>query len=183
MKVIAIGDTHGRSCFNRVIHTHTFDKLVFIGDYWDSFNIPFETQLETFKKIVELKRQYPDKVILLLGNHDLHYTSAAQEAGEWCSGFQGSKRMEILHLLQTHGALFQMAYLQGRYLFTHAGVTHTWLEYAKSRVDPALEHFPLDTMINEMYQVRPHLFFFRGVDAYGDDVTSLLSGSGPGASV
>jgi len=33
MKIIAIGDVHGRDCWKQVVATEQFDKLVFIGDF------------------------------------------------------------------------------------------------------------------------------------------------------
>lgn len=65
-----------------------------------------------------------------------------------------------------------MAYLQGEYLFTHAGVTNEWFNWAVGQDDHGwAPTYPVDEIINETYQTRPHLFLFRGNDPYGDDTT------------
>ena len=71
MKIIAIGDCHGRKHWERVVEeVKEFDKFIFMGDYFDSReSISYDTQIANFKKILEFKETYPDKVILLIGNH------------------------------------------------------------------------------------------------------------------
>ena len=39
MKTIVIGDTHGRSNWKLAIHQDKPDRVIFIGDYFDSFDI------------------------------------------------------------------------------------------------------------------------------------------------
>lgn len=171
MKIIVVGDTHGRS-FWKLIATQSFDKFVFIGDYWDSFDIPFQTQYDNFKEIIKFKEVNPDKVVLLLGNHDYHYLPVAQYYGEKYSGFQKQHRYEIGHTLQANKSLFKMAYLhQDKYLFTHAGVTNTWLNWAVEKSEIGHQFYPIDDLINDIFSYKPHLFKFNGNDPCGDDVT------------
>ena len=40
MKTILIGDIHGRSIWKRIVADEKPDRVVFIGDYFDSFDIP-----------------------------------------------------------------------------------------------------------------------------------------------
>ena len=58
-----------------------------------------------------------------------------------------------------------MCYKWENYLFTHAGVTHTWLN------DAGYNEEAIDVFINELFQNQPYKFFFNGNDPYGDDVT------------
>ena len=39
MKTIAIGDIHGLSIWKDIINKENPDKVIFIGDYFDSFDI------------------------------------------------------------------------------------------------------------------------------------------------
>ena len=70
MKVVIIGDVHGRDTWKKQVQEPA-DLYIFIGDYWDSFDIPFEIQKENFIEILEFYKENPDKVVLLSGNHCL----------------------------------------------------------------------------------------------------------------
>jgi predicted phosphodiesterase len=61
MKIIVLGDCHGRSFWKYIVNTQQFDKLFFIGDYWDSFDISFDEQQKNFLDIVAYKQANPDK--------------------------------------------------------------------------------------------------------------------------
>ena len=57
-KTIYIGDIHGRDVWNEIVAKHDdADNIVFIGDYFDSFDIPSVVQLDNVKKIVEFKKK------------------------------------------------------------------------------------------------------------------------------
>lgn len=73
-KIIVIGDIHGRNTWMDVINQEvTYDKVIFLGDYFDSKEIFPRQWIDNFKEIVQLKRNNPDGVVLLIGNHDYHY--------------------------------------------------------------------------------------------------------------
>lgn len=45
MKLIALGDTHGRTDWKEIVAETEFDKVIFIGDYFDTHeNITPEQQ-------------------------------------------------------------------------------------------------------------------------------------------
>ena len=72
MKTAIIGDIHGRTLWER-LNINNFDKLIFIGDYFDSHNeINGRHILDNFNNIVNLKSKNREDVILLFGNHDYH---------------------------------------------------------------------------------------------------------------
>lgn len=80
MKIIALGDTHGRTVWKQIVKENGFDKIVFHGDYFDTHErISARQQKENFKGIIAFKKANMDKVILLMGNHDYHYTDAVDE--------------------------------------------------------------------------------------------------------
>jgi predicted phosphodiesterase len=122
MKHIVIGDIHGRDTWQRV-NTKLYEKIIFLGDYVDSYTLSDFTILENLKKILTFKKKNPEKVILLLGNHDVHYLHYPRFG---CSGFRTTMQPELSALLRRNADLFQVAYQKDKYLFTHAGVTNSW---------------------------------------------------------
>ena len=70
MKTISIGDIHGRDIWKNV-NPSKYDKIIFVGDYVDSFTISNTTILNNLLDIIEFKKSFKNKVILLLGNHDI----------------------------------------------------------------------------------------------------------------
>ncbi|MES2063447.1 MAG: metallophosphoesterase [Bacteroidota bacterium] len=124
MKHIVIGDIHGRDNWQE-INIRNYDKVVFIGDYVDSHTLSDFAILENFKKIISLKKRHPEKVVLLLGNHDVHYL---HYPAYQCSGFRDSMQRGLTYLYNKDRHLFQMAYQYRKYLFTHAGITNSWYD-------------------------------------------------------
>jgi len=122
MKVIAIGDIHGRDNWKN-ISVEDFDKIIFLGDYCDSFYFPDAAILNNLKEIIELKKKFPEKVVLIFGNHDVHYIFYPQYRA---TGFRESMRFVLHDLFEENYSLFQIAFQINNYLFTHAGVSNAW---------------------------------------------------------
>jgi hypothetical protein len=165
MKIIAMGDVHGRDFWRRIVDTQEFDRLILAGDYFDSTEITAKEQMNNFRNLVAFKETFPDKLILLTGNHDLHYLPVARAIHETYSLFQEEYATEISRLLQEHFYILQMAYKWGDYLFTHAGVTQTWLNNTGYKGEE------ISIFLNRLFQQQPEAFLFSGTDPYGDDVT------------
>ena len=127
MKIIVIGDTHGREIWKNIIDVEeNFDKIIFLGDYFDSKErINVQHQISNFKDIVAFKESYISKVILLFGNHDFHYLNGISDR---YSGFQHSDRKEISKYINDayRKSIFSMCDVESPYLFSHAGLTKTW---------------------------------------------------------
>lgn len=176
MKIIALGDTHGESYWEIAVEDNKdADKIVFVGDYWDSFDVPFKEQKENFLKIIALKKQFPEKVVLLIGNHDFHYTDTANWYGDKYSGYQKAHFFEINQLMKEHEQLFQMCYMYKSFVFTHAGVTTLWLKRTSGIMDPDTKltiDTSLDEYINAVYHHNPKYFLFFGHDhsGYGEHI-------------
>jgi len=173
MKLIAIGDIHGRDIWKHIgIAEVHFDKCVFIGDYFDTKDkITPEQQVENFKEIIGFKKAFPDKVVLLLGNHDFHYL---KEINETYSGFQHYYRLVIQHVL--HEAiderLIQICHVHDNYLFSHAGFSKTWC--AANQIDTECSGPEFEKQANELFYNSPRQFMFTmGINRSftGDDVT------------
>lgn len=164
-KTIVIGDTHGRNDWKRIVNQE-FDRIIFIGDYLDTHDkISGEEQGYNFQDILQFKKDNPNKVVLLIGNHDCHYMT---HWNEQYSGFQSGMQWKFRDILNQalKENLLQMCHVQGKFLFSHAGVSKTWLEYAHYTFDE-----PLMSFINETFKYFPKYFKFNGRDPYGDDIT------------
>ena len=67
MKIIGIGDLHGRPYWKQIWEKHSdADKIVFVGDYFDSLDgyteLPVYSaaeQIYNFREICALKREFP----------------------------------------------------------------------------------------------------------------------------
>lgn len=75
-KGIIIPDVHGRTFWRDAVRGNEEARIVFLGDYLDPYpheGITPEKALSEFKAILQFKKEHPDNVTLLLGNHDLGY--------------------------------------------------------------------------------------------------------------
>ncbi|MVM28825.1 metallophosphoesterase [Spirosoma sp. HMF4905] len=123
MKFLAISDLHGRTVWKEANFTQ-YDQVIFLGDYTDSYIVDDETIYTNLNEIIHLKLRQPDKLVLLVGNHDAQYMHFPNYR---CSGFRAWAQSDLTDLFVKYHSLFQMAHQRGPYLFTHAGVTTKWL--------------------------------------------------------
>ena len=134
MKVI-VSDIHGRTDWQKHVNLclkSPIDDLhiIFIGDYVDSFHIDPQLILENLKVIIGLKKKHPNKVTLLLGNHDYAYMFELSQI----SGYNHIFAPQYKKLFSDNWGLFDLAYGFGTFdwrkrsyqdytLITHAGLT------------------------------------------------------------
>jgi hypothetical protein len=129
MKIVAIGDTHGRTEWKEIIARESdADKVIFIGDYLDSYDIGVKKQVKNFKEILDYKESSPDKVILLIGNHDYHYLPAVTGRQEKYSGWRYPFYRDCSGRLDsgTRTGKVLGCYVIGDIIFSHAGISKTW---------------------------------------------------------
>lgn len=126
MKLVVIGDIHGRDCWKDIINKEVdFDKVIFLGDYVSTHDcITGQQQITNLEEILQLKEDNPDKVILLRGNHD------TQHLGYYWAECSGLFR-EVLSYMQTIKKRFledtQWIYIEDRIVFSHAGISDDWM--------------------------------------------------------
>lgn len=171
MRTISIGDPHGRDAWKN--HTHgsvrayhewetgadammpadhmypfeEFDRIVFMGDYVDSFDISNVEILHNLKQIIDFKRAEPDRVVLLVGNHDVQYFVMHTI----CQGYRSAMRHDLYDLFMGNIDLFKFAHSEtdarGRvHLWTHAGVTSGWYNLFVSKMTADDYRFRDDAM-------------------------------------
>jgi 3',5'-cyclic AMP phosphodiesterase CpdA len=124
MKIIAIGDVHGRDFWKKYVEEPT-DQIVFIGDYFDASDIWItpEEEIENFKDILTLKINHPDLVKLLIGNHDFHCLNGVEQQ---YSRYNARAASAITEVLEGAIDLMQVCYVYKDIVFNHAGLTKTW---------------------------------------------------------
>jgi predicted phosphodiesterase len=166
MRILAIGDIHGRPDWKFILKKETFDKFVITGDYFDSREgLPFELQLKNFNEIIEFKKENPDKAVLLFGNHDFHYTPFCKTKFQ---GYQLLYENEIKEAFKKayDEKLFQMCFKHDTLLFSHAGISQTWCR------NNSINQSHIDTEINALFYSQPEAFAFRmgeNKSPFGDD--------------
>ena len=152
MKFLTISDLHGRTAWKE-INFDTYDRVIFLGDYTDSYNVNDETIYSNLYDIIQLKQATPDKVALLIGNHDAQYLHFPYYR---CSGFRAGMQPALSELFAKYAPLFQIAYQRGAYLFTHAGVTNRWLarllEKTGHETFLVTPDYDLAGLLNEIHQ-------------------------------
>ena len=173
MKTVVLGDTHGRSFWKLITHTEKPDRVIFIGDYFDSFDIPGPEQIQNFKDIIEFKWRGECEVILLVGNHDYHYMRGINEQ---YSGYQSTLAPTIGFELEDNKDYLQMAYQMDEFLFTHAGVSSEFMDSVFGKDGWQTEN--IAELLNEQFKYKPQTFGFGMavditkalyVDPYGDN--------------
>ena len=144
-KILVVPDVHGRVFWKAPVeqYLHQVDKVVFLGDYLDPYSNEEreyhpDDVFSNMMEIINLKRAYDDKVILLKGNHDQHYSSE-----KFCE-LAGGTRMDEQNwdkyhkMFNENGGLFKIAHLEMindlPYIFTHAGLTPYWLNKINTEI-------------------------------------------------
>jgi hypothetical protein len=167
-KTLILGDTHGRSTWKLAIHQEQPDRVIFIGDYFDSFEFSGVEQINNFKEIIQYKESNPQvEVVLLIGNHDHHYFPEIGYTGT--SGYQAGVGHSITQVVDENRHHLQMAYGFEDYLFTHAGVSPVFLDRVFGKDDWSKESVVVD--LNELFKYKPKAFEFSGLDSSGDSTT------------
>lgn len=167
-KITVISDIHGRSIWEKIITKEKdSDLFIFLGDYFDSFDLLGVEQIHNFKKILEFKENNLDKVVLLVGNHDYHYMSCCDGV---YSGYQSFLQHDIGNILHESikNNLLSICFIYNKIIFSHAGISKVWLKANKYN-----EIQPLDEFINDLFIFTPKVFNFtmgKNFDNSGDDV-------------
>lgn len=187
-----IPDVHGRTFWRRAVQASPRGgRVIFLGDYLDPY--PWEEitpgdSTRMLREIIGLKKERPDDIVLLLGNHDMGYLDP--ELNTCRRDWFGAARNRAL--LEENLDLFDMVHTESFHgvslLFTHAGIGASWLE----RHRYALGGWPFDplvlnTMLHDprrrdtLYRILADASCLRGGDAptgspIWADIDEFLSG-------
>ena len=134
MKILVIPDIHGNyttALQNIKDHKDEVDKVVVLGDYVDDWNenLNGSNMIEGFNQLMEFKNNEPNKFEVLFGNHDLSYI-AQSRAGECVSGHHSKYADKYRKMFEDNIDNMNIVYKVGNILFSHAGVSMSWLHNA-----------------------------------------------------
>ena len=151
MNILIIPDVHGRTFWRYAVNViNDYDKVIFLGDYLDPYpqeNISFEKALSELSEIIAFHNKYPDKVITLLGNHDLHYLFNDVIPCWRFNAMYSKQANELLNKLD-----LKIINIIDNYLFSHAGITNDWLKDYKISIED-LEKKPISSLISKLTAV------------------------------
>ena len=158
MKIIIIGDLHGSSVW-KTINPKEWDRVIFIGDYVDSPDYNDDEIIYNLQEIIDLKKQMPEKIILLWGNHDLSYFYGGHER-HYASGFRKKVLPIYFSMYTANRQLFQAAFGINNYLWTHAGVVQKWFsDYIVDQIQSSDQDlaYTLNRLFDAYYQPLFHI--------------------------
>jgi hypothetical protein len=144
-RILVIPDIHGETFWRKPVQKYIdqVDRIVFLGDYLDPYPEEGKEYLpqglfDNLMDIIDLKRNYMDKVVLLKGNHDQHYASEMFRelaCGSRCDTTNWSIYNAVFVRNQE---LFKLVHLEDingiPYLFSHAGLTLNWINKVNSSI-------------------------------------------------
>ena len=134
VRFIIVPDVHGRTFWRESVYHYlqntTDVNIIFLGDYVDPYGYEEISREDAFcvlEEIIELKRRYKDRVVLLIGNHDFHYFN-----GSIGGCRKDMMRKEDLKWLYVDNMdLFEYYHIEMiggvNYLFSHAGFLNSWV--------------------------------------------------------
>jgi hypothetical protein len=169
---LIVPDVHGRKFWEPALEYS--GEIIFLGDYTDPYpeeGITQEDALQGMLRIVDFKRQNPDRVTLLVGNHELHYYDVKYRGGRFSREYY-EKYRAILTDEETAG-FFQLCKKVDNYLFIHAGVTKGWYDEHKDELLQCGDD--LETQLNVLFQKNKYIFYEisgerGGFDKFGSPV-------------
>jgi len=129
-KILIIPDVHGKikelQYLFKNIKINDYYKIIFLGDYCDSFTASNDDILNCLNFIIDLKKQNNHIVELLLGNHDIQYIFDYS----FCrvSGFRPEIFLSLNQLFIENIKLFKIVHVENNFLFSHAGLTNKWIK-------------------------------------------------------
>ena len=144
-RVLVVPDVHGSHEWE-VVKTYpkdSYDYIVFLGDYFDSWENKWDDQGENFLNICRFVDEDKEHRKMLIGNHDFSYLSGTRD-GSNCSGHQHSKIGVIRSLLTENLDLIDLAFEVDGCVFAHAGFTNYWVGCMKQHMHQIYDEWPDD---------------------------------------
>ena len=142
MKILVIPDIHSRNFWRKTVDDYISEvsKIIFLGDYLDLYPEELEyapeliecrdfydaqSNLNILNDIISLKKNKPNKYILLTGNHTDSYI--------W-SNFNAATRTDNKNWEKYHKFFsqnleyFNLVWIENNTIFSHAGISEGWAE-------------------------------------------------------
>lgn len=171
-KTIIVPDVHGRRFWRDAIKcAQNGCNVVFLGDYLDPYQqdgVTPESAICELVDILELKRSFPDRVTLLLGNHDLGYLDKNINI---CRRDKENAET-IRELFQNNIELFDLVHTErishDEVLFSHAGIGAQWVKAHRKLVGSEIRPERLNEMLHDepnrkkLFKALADVSFLRG---------------------
>ena len=137
MDTLVVGDLHGKvEIAEEVLGDKGTNKIIFIGDYLDSFDRRVEDQIKLLDLVLDACESNPETVYALLGNHELSYMDATQR----CSGWKLTTQFSVdERLARMQKVLVPAVQHDAGWLLTHAGVSKQWASRFKGPPEEAVQ--------------------------------------------
>lgn len=165
MIITVVADSHGSAVPLGIARENieASDKVIFLGDFFDHGEKEYEDQKNNFLDVMDFKKQNPEKVIILIGNHDANYI--LPELRKW----QPEHAKKIENMILGNLQLIDFACLEGNWLFSHAGFSEVWMKNQLGCKGVSKELIELlNTQFHNGDFINLH---FTGLSGYGDEVT------------
>lgn len=165
-EILIVPDVHGRQFWRPALDYP--GQIIFLGDYFDPYpkeGIGANEAFDNFLDIVEFKAVNPDRITLLLGNHELSYFDTAFKYSRKERAYYDEMN-EILTGSETR-EFFQVCKLVGSYLFAHAGVSYGW--YKRHFHELMKRGVTIEDQINTYFQDSKMVFDEIGLNRGGRD--------------
>ena len=165
MKILVLGDIHGRTTWKHIIDKESPDKVVFLGDYVSTYyDILERDQVDNLVEILKYKESHSSGVVLLRGNHDMEALGY-----EWAACFpvfrskflfwEKNAKLRDRFLKDT-----QWVFRENNILFSHAGVSQTWFDILKEKYSTTVK----DIVDINLLEPSKDFGFTTGVDNPSD---------------
>jgi len=146
VKYLVIPDVHGRTFWEEPVKEYLENcpdtKIIFLGDYLDPYQyegITPDDSIVVFERILELKHQNPDRITLLLGNHDLHYVVN----DKYGCRMDHKNKKKIVDIFGKEIDNFDLCKFDSinnkNIIFSHAGFTRGWVFNRMDKIYPNYE--------------------------------------------
>jgi len=171
-RILIVADSHGSPAPLLIAKKNiaSFDKVIFLGDFFDHIDETFEVQKTNFIDTMDFKKQNPQKVTILLGNHDANYI--LEDMYKW----QEEYADQIQTLIKQHILDIDVTYIEDKWIFSHAGVSKVWMKNILQ--DQTDDDFTPDFCMNFFAKVNKffHAYDFNylrfmGTDCSGNNIT------------
>ena len=192
-KILCIPDLHCRKFWRKPIEIYSdkVDKIIFLGDYLDPYGDEIEENpelmecnsfydsknlLKMLEDIVSLKKNEPDKYILLTGNHTDSYI--------W-SKFNAASRTDYRNWEKYHKFFsqnleyFNLVWIEDNVIFSHAGISEEWAKSLAVELSPIdldkpviksiaeyLSNVNLNILDKKLIELLGDISHYRGGDSY-----------------
>ena len=131
MKIVVLGDIHGRTIWKDIVEKENPDRTVFLGDYVSTHEgVSTDQQIDNFMDILVAKEEQPQKYVLLRGNHDI------QHLGYWWTEDSGlnPKVQDFMSQPDIRGRfltasqwVYEMQIGDEHIVCSHAGISKVWM--------------------------------------------------------